>query len=79
MNQRPQYSLLRAWTLRPLPVALAHRLADTEAGEAYMAMLSRLYAALPASDRAICHAELACRDRQMVPDHFAGRSHCQWS
>ena len=57
--QQSGYSVLRARTLRSLPVALAHKLAVAKADDPYMTMLRRLYAALPLPEQARCQTELA--------------------
>ena len=59
MSQHPKHSVLRGWLLRPLPVALAHKLASARTDDPYMEMLRRLYAALPVTEQARCEAELA--------------------
>jgi hypothetical protein len=59
MSQHPKHSILRGWLLRPLPVALAHKLASARADDPYMEILRRLYTALPVTEQARCQAELA--------------------
>lgn len=53
------YSVLQFGTLRPLPVALAHRLAATELDDPYIATLKRLYKSLSSHERSLCLAEFA--------------------
>ncbi|HMD53101.1 MAG TPA: hypothetical protein VKJ65_00930 [Phycisphaerae bacterium] len=55
----PNYSILRNCRLRPLPVALAHRLVNTKLSDSYMSTLNRLYSTLSPSQRALCWTELA--------------------
>jgi hypothetical protein len=51
------YSVLHLSCLRPLPVALAHRLCTASFGDPQMDVLKRLYLALSAHDRGVCRAE----------------------
>jgi hypothetical protein len=74
--QQPRYSVLRAWTLRPLPVALAHKLAVAKADDAYMTMLRRLYAALPLPEQARCQTELARHAEYIATPREPSRFFC---
>lgn len=48
--------------VRPLPVALAHRLARARPGDPAMTTFNRLYASLSVADQVRCRAELQeCR------------------
>jgi len=53
------YSILRCCRLRPLAVALAHRLANTKPGDPYSLTLERLYSALSEAQQVQCGVELA--------------------
>lgn len=55
---QPSYSILRGCQQRALPVALAELLAAVDHAPPYREVLARLYAALPAAQRAECQAEL---------------------
>jgi len=53
------YSVLRSWRVRPLPVALAHQMVRTGGNNPHKVTLLRLCSALSAGQRAECQAELA--------------------
>jgi hypothetical protein len=74
--QQPRYSVLRAWTLRPLPVALAHKLAVAKGDDSYMTMLRRLYAALPLPEQAWCQTELTRHAECMATPSEPSRFFC---
>jgi hypothetical protein len=74
--QQPRYSVLRAWTLRPLPVALAHKFVGAKSDDAYMTMLQRLYAALPLPEQAKCQNELARHAEYMAMPREPSRFFC---
>jgi hypothetical protein len=74
--QHPTFSVLRTWTPRPLPIALAHKFVVVKMDDPYAATLRRLYRALPPQDRTACQAELARRAAQMAA-HGACRSNGQ--
>jgi hypothetical protein len=49
--QSPPISILKGINLRPLPVALAHRMAATQPGDPYLMTLIHLFLGLSFSDR----------------------------
>lgn len=55
----PDFSVLRDYIIRPLPVALAHRLANARSVDPYLDNFHHLYETLAASDRTRCLAEMA--------------------
>jgi hypothetical protein len=57
----PEFSVLSDLAMRPLPVALAHRLVKARLGDPYIDTFHRLYESLPPSDRTRCLAEIARR------------------
>ena len=57
----PEFSVLRNYVTRPLPVALAHRLANARPGDPYLEIFHHLYESLTTSDRTRCLAEIAQR------------------
>lgn len=59
----PQFSVLRDLALRPLPVALAHRLINAKPGDPYRQTYYRLYELLTTSDRTRCLAVMAHQSR----------------
>lgn len=54
----PEFSVLRDFAMRPLPVALAHRLVNAKPGDPYLETFHRLYESLATSDRTRCLAEM---------------------
>jgi hypothetical protein len=54
----PNFSVLRDYYMRPLPVALAHRLVRARSSDPYVEIFHRLYESLTTSDRAQCLAEI---------------------
>lgn len=62
----PEFSVLRDYAMRPLPVALAHRLVNAKPGDPYLETFHRLYESLAAPDRSRCQAEIAERSRLMM-------------
>ena len=59
MVQQEKPSVLRRWLLRPLPVALAHKLASARMEDPSSEALRRIYTTLSASEQALCQVELA--------------------
>lgn len=72
--QHPTFSVLRAWTPRPLPIALAHKFVMVRQDDPYASTLRRLYRSLPPQDRARCQAELTRRAAQLAAPHGLCRS-----
>lgn len=64
----PEFSVLRDYDLRSLPVALAHRLARARSSDPYVETFHRLYESLTTSDRTRCLAEIA-RQPNFVSGH----------
>jgi hypothetical protein len=62
----PEFSVLRDYAMRPLPVALAHRLVNARPGDPYLETFHRLYEALTVPDRTRCQAEIAERSRLVM-------------
>jgi hypothetical protein len=54
----PEFSVLRDFAMRPLPVALAHRLVNAKPDDPYLEIFHRLYESLATSDRTRCLAEM---------------------
>ena len=54
-----EFSVLRNYATRPLPVALAHRLVNARPGDPYLEIIHHLYESLTTSDRTRCLAEIA--------------------
>jgi hypothetical protein len=59
----PEFSVLRDFTMRPLPVALAHRLVNAKPDDPYLETFHRLYESLATSDRTRCLDEMAQQSR----------------
>jgi hypothetical protein len=66
----PEFSVLSHYAMRPLPVALAHRLVKARPGDPHLQIFYRLYESLPTSDRTRCLAEMAQQSR-LASDHSA--------
>ena len=62
----PDFSVLRDHSIRPLPVALAHRIANAKAGDPYLEIFHRLYESLAAPDRTRCLLEIAEHTRLLL-------------
>jgi hypothetical protein len=62
----PEFSVLRDYAMRPLPVALAHRFVNARPGDPYLETFHRLYESLTSSDRTQCLAEMAQRSQLVL-------------
>ena len=61
--QEPEFSVLSDLTMRPLPVALAHRLVNARPSDPYLETFHRLYESLATPERTRCQAEMARQSR----------------
>jgi hypothetical protein len=64
----PEFSVLRDYARRPLPVALAHRLVNAKPDDPYLETFHHLYESLATADRTRCLAEMAQHAR-LVSGH----------
>lgn len=62
----PDFSVLRDHSICPLPVALAHRIANAKPGDPYLEIFHRLYELLAAADRSRCLLEIAEHTRMLM-------------
>ena len=62
----PEFSVLRNFSMRPLPVALAHRFVNAKPGNPYLETFHRLYESLATSERTQCLAEMTRQSRLVL-------------